>query len=71
MKTKTFDGAKLRPKPKRCGTCAHGGEHFKLPSGTHLHCGHPEIADTPYARESAWETLREWYSTCHRWEERK
>lgn len=61
-----------RSTPKKCGTCRHGGPHFKIANiGTHLHCVHPDddIADIP-PKGTGWGTLREWYATCEHWEQR-
>lgn len=59
----------VHPVVRRCGTCAFGGEHFRIPGrGTHLHCNHtdPEIAGEP-----GWGTLREWYAkACIAWTKR-
>ena len=54
---------------RRCGTCAHGGEHFRMGRlGTHLHCCHPDkdVRDIP-PQDCGWGTLREWYATCKHW----
>ena len=55
-----MEDIKTKQKPKVCGNCKHGGEHFKIKNlGTHLHCEHPK---EEVRGEDGWGTLREWYN---------
>ena len=52
---------------RRCFNCRHASKYFKLPSGTHHHCLHPERLEG-IAEPSAWDSLVEWHSRCKKWE---
>jgi hypothetical protein len=56
-----------RPASK-CGTCKHGGPHFKLSSGTHLYCQHPDDKVSGAEHKSPWDFFRNWYDHCPSWE---
>lgn len=56
---------------RRCFNCRHASKPFKLASGTHHNCLHPNIRknlregiDEP----SAYDSLTEWHSSCDQWE---
>lgn len=52
---------------RRCFNCRHASKSFKLHSGTHHHCYHPERL-AGIENPSAWDSLVEWHSTCKKWE---
>lgn len=54
----------MKKQPKKCGTCAHGGDHFTIGKVTYVHCQHP---DPKIAGEAGWGTLPEWWSMCPEW----
>jgi len=59
--------AEEKPKRRRCYNCKHAGEQFKIAGLTHLHCCHPSYKkeDFESGKLSAWDTLQEWWNTCH------
>ena len=59
--TATKEPAKQR---SRCCNCKHASPGFRAFGRTHHHCEHPTITDD----EKGWGSLREWYSTCEKWE---
>jgi hypothetical protein len=49
---------------KRCCNCQHASPGFRIIGRTHHHCQHPTITE----EEMGWGSLRDWYSTCEKWQ---
>lgn len=49
---------------KRCHNCKHASHGFRVITRTHHHRQHPTITE----EEMGWGSLRDWYSTCKKWE---
>lgn len=47
-----------------CGKCKHGGSHFKLRDGTHLHCDIVASKQEAEGRIDPWDSLRRWFDKC-------
>ena len=60
-------GVDLRRFVRRCFNCRHASKAFKLSGNTHHHCDHPTVFDG-ISEPSPWDSLREWHSSCKKWE---
>lgn len=55
----------MSDKKKRCYHCEHSGSMFKISSGTHCHCEHP---DEKISGNPGWDSLRFAFDTCPEFE---
>ena len=56
---------------KKCYNCKFSGDQFKISGMTHCHCHNPvdyPEKDMKEGKISTWDTLREFWHTCERWE---
>ena len=49
---------------QRCHSCKHASHGFRVIGRTHHHCQHPTLTED----DMGWGSLRDWYSTCGKWE---
>lgn len=56
---------------QKCYHCKFSGESFKVNGRVHFHCGNQELypdADCISGKVSPWDTLKEWWDTCGKFE---